>query len=243
MKKGEKVILDEEDILEFDEFNDYEEALAKKPKEIKPEDLEKNFIFTITRGCPVCGSDIKGNDFYRYFCEKCNLLFDRKDVIENEFGKSVREAVRKRVLSSDEKEALARKRKELTGRVFDKFSPKEKEELVEAAETREEPEDVEAEMIPPHEEARPSIDETLSYAAAVEEPAEAEEENEEKEYELETPDKIIASKESTKMHAGTCHFVKKIHPENRIFLGSAEEGEEKGYEMCVCLRRIKARRR
>ena len=60
------------------------------------------------------------------------------------------------------------------------------------------------------------------------------------EYDLEDEKKIIASSQSTKIHKGNCHFVKKIHPENRIYFETAEEGEEKKYEMCVCLRRLKA---
>jgi hypothetical protein len=239
--------LDEEEVLDFKEFEEFEEK-AKKNKTLNLSDIEKGFIFTIEGGCPVCRGEVKGNDFYKYFCEKCNVLFDKKDIIDKEFGRQLEEEdakVTKRKLGEEEKAKLATKRKNLSERVFDKFSPKEKEELRQEAEEREEepaeeapeeePEEVEAEIIPPHpvEEAEEQPEET-SDEPEEEKPAE---------YALEDPDKTIASEQSNKMHAGNCHFVKKINPDNRIHFDSIEEGEQKGYEMCVCLRRKKAKQR
>jgi len=237
----EDIELEDGDIIEFDEFN------PKKKKDVKQGDIEKNFIFTISNGCPLCHGEVKGNDFYRYFCENCNVLFDKKDIMEKEFGKNLEEAVvRKRTLTDDDKSTLAVKRKELSGRIFDKFSPKEREELKKEAEEIEEkieePEEVEAEMIPPHpEEAEKEVEEEVQESAS--EPEEVEEKPRDAEYTLESSDVIIASGQSTKMHAGDCHFVRKIHPDNRIHLDSIDAGKEKGYEMCVCLRRRKARQR
>ncbi|MBT7902540.1 hypothetical protein HN587_01665 [Candidatus Woesearchaeota archaeon] len=59
------------------------------------------------------------------------------------------------------------------------------------------------------------------------------------EYSLEAKEKIIASKEANKIHSGTCHFVAKIQPENRLYFPTIKEGESKGYKLCVCLRRLK----
>ncbi|RME77733.1 hypothetical protein D6774_03485 [Candidatus Woesearchaeota archaeon] len=56
-------------------------------------------------------------------------------------------------------------------------------------------------------------------------------------YELEDESVLVASDKSDKMHHGKCHFLKKIHKENRVYLESIDEGKEKGYKLCVCLRR------
>jgi ubiquinol-cytochrome c reductase subunit 6 len=245
---------DDEEIIDFKEFEEFEEK-AKREKGARLEDIEKNFIFHVPRGCPICGGDVKGNDHYRYFCEQCNVLFDKKDILEKEFGKSVAEVgkVRKTRLSDDERAELERKRKELKERVFKTFTQQEKRELVEEAEGRKE-----EELPEPEPEPEPEADDTTAGEETAEEtPADTEEEQEPEaepelgegpepgkgEYGLESADKVIASKESTKMHSGACHFVKKIHPQNRIYLGSTEQGEEQGYEMCVCLRRMKAKQR
>jgi hypothetical protein len=96
---------------------------------------------------------------------------------------------------------------------------------------------------PPAAEEEPEPEKEPEEENAPEEEPAAEPEPEKEDYELEDEGKIIASKESTKMHTGQCHFVKKIHPHNRIYFETTEQGEEQGYEMCVCLRRMKARQR
>ncbi|MBW2972514.1 hypothetical protein KY359_05755 [Candidatus Woesearchaeota archaeon] len=254
--------LEESEVIDFSEFEDFEEELKKK-KDLKPEDIERTFIFHVENGCPICGGDVKGNDYYRYFCEKCNVLFDKKDILEKEFGKSVADSakigpVRKTCLSEDERNELDRKRKELKDRIYRTFSEEQKEELKEEAGERAEEEAVESEekeeevLETDEPEEIEEVIEELPEEPGYEEPepeeeAEPEDEPEpvpeKEEYELETPDRIIASNQSTKMHKGDCHFVKKINPENRIYLNSVEEGEERGYEMCVCLRRLKAMQR
>jgi hypothetical protein len=240
----------EDEELEFKEFEEFEEELEKQ-KGLGPEEIEKNFIFSIERGCPICGSDVKGNDFYKYFCETCNILFDKKDILTKEFGKTLGEAhITKRRLTAEEKAALEKRRKELKERVFKTFSEKEKEELIEQAAERKTREEAAAEeevletQEPEGVEGAAEVtEETPEEQAEPEEGAEEEAAPEKEEYELEDESKIIASTQSTKMHTGQCHFVKKIHPQNRIYLGSVEEGKERGYEMCVCLRRMRARAR
>jgi hypothetical protein len=49
--------------------------------------------------------------------------------------------------------------------------------------------------------------------------------------------KIVASSKSNKMHISTCHFLKKIQKENWIHLDSLQDGIDKEYEPCVCIRR------
>jgi hypothetical protein len=250
----------DDELIDFKEFEEFEEEL-KKQKETKPEDLAKNFVFELPNGCPICGGDVKGNDYYRYFCDHCNVLFDKKDILEKEFGKSIADAskkpIRKTVLNAEERAELEKKRKDLKDRVYKEFSEEQKQELVEETEEEkeeepeeeaepepEEPEEVEEpeeeEPEPEPEEPEPEEPEDFEEDEPEEEPAP---EPEKIEYELEEPDRIIASSQSDKMHAGNCHFVKKINPENRIYLDSIEQGEEQGYEMCVCLRRLKAMQR
>ena len=252
-KKEEEELADiesEEDELDFKEFEEFEEELDKK-KGIDAAEIEKNFIFSIEKGCPICGSDVKGNDFYKYFCESCNILFDKKDILTKEFGKTLSQAhITKKRLTEEEKAALQGRRKELKERVFKAFSEEQKKELIEQAEETKVEEEVAAEEEVLETQEPEGVEEIVDEKPAEQaEPAEegpVEEEQpmpEKEEYELEDEGKIIASKESTKMHTGQCHFVKKIHPHNRIYLASVDEGKERGYEMCVCLRRLKARSR
>jgi len=269
-KELEELGLNEDEIIDFADFKDLDENDIEEG-DTGPTEFEKHFIFQISDGCPICGSDVKGNDHFRYLCEECNLLFDRKDIIDSEFGRRVG-GVRKTRLTEEEREELEKRRRELKDRVFREFSEKERQELREEAGEKEEqePEEVEAEAIPPYEgegvdeegpaeETEPKgIDEVIDEVPdeeAVEgedeepeETAEGPDEEEDdrqrrEEYELESPDRIIASNGSTKMHKGDCHFVKKIHPKNRIYLDSVEQGEDQGYEMCVCLRRLRAMQR
>lgn len=38
-------------------------------------------IETVEQGCPICHSDVKGNDTYLYFCKKCNVLYRKEDLV------------------------------------------------------------------------------------------------------------------------------------------------------------------
>ena len=95
--------------------------------------------------CALCGSDVIGNEQYKYFCKKCNVLFQRKHL------------------------------------------KKKKEDKNEVAV-------------------------------------------------LKKTESIVASAKSNKMHVASCHFLKKI--QEMIHLDSVEQGKQKGYESCVCLRRL-----
>ncbi|MFH1505429.1 MAG: hypothetical protein ABIE94_00355 [archaeon] len=35
---------------------------------------------TVKKGCPACGGDVVGNDEFRFFCKKCNMLFKERDL-------------------------------------------------------------------------------------------------------------------------------------------------------------------
>jgi len=324
MKDNDDLEFDDDDIIDFEEFEVYEKDAKKK--EVDAADIEKHLIFQVDNGCPICGADVKGNEHYRFFCEHCNVLFDKKDIIEQEFGGSIADQskgkVRKMRLSEEESESLSEKRKALKDRIFKTFSEDQKQELLEEAEVeKEEAEEEPVEETPlddniyedaddeePAEESDPVADRAASLEAELglinqddeetepsvsqdqvltpndqspEEDNEGEEDNEtdddegeeepdddqspdeddedleeddseddtddEKpeviEYDLDDPDKIVASSQSTKMHKGNCHFVKKINPDNRIYVESIEDGEEDGYELCVCLRRLVAKKR
>jgi len=38
-------------------------------------------VETVKNSCPICHSDVKGNDIYLYFCQKCNILFKREELM------------------------------------------------------------------------------------------------------------------------------------------------------------------
>ncbi len=37
---------------------------------------------TINSGCPICGHDVRGDGNFKFFCEKCNVLFNKGDLAE-----------------------------------------------------------------------------------------------------------------------------------------------------------------
>lgn len=39
-------------------------------------------IFTIEKGCLVCGGDVKGNKRAQYYCKKCNMLFSHDSIVQ-----------------------------------------------------------------------------------------------------------------------------------------------------------------
>ncbi|MFH1063915.1 MAG: hypothetical protein V1729_02445 [Candidatus Woesearchaeota archaeon] len=317
MKKKEgPTIIEESDIIDFNALEDD----IKEGKDIDPEEIERNFILIIPQGCPICGEDVKGNDHYLYFCKNCNVLFERKDIMDKEFGRKPLSRIR---LNNRQREELQRKRDELKERIHKAFSGQEvtvtgapqeipdqeddigkteddmKEDSLEqqgdAAEHDEEQDDqetdiekdtqenvaeeIEAEIVSPGDRRMPSLDDLAGAISghrlhdvgpevteedtdsedtkgSADEDDEMQEEDakqqedmstddiaDKEEYEVESADKIIASNQSTKMHKGDCHFVRKIHPENRIYLDSITHGEDSGYELCVCLRRLKAMKR
>ncbi|HII71295.1 TPA: hypothetical protein HA265_00905 [Candidatus Woesearchaeota archaeon] len=250
---------DEDMVLDLDEFDELEEEDAKK-KELTIEEYEKNFIFHIERGCPICRSDVKGNDHYRYFCSNCNILFEKHDIMEKDFGKHSDEGekVHLRVvpLTEEQKAELQDRKKALMEKIKSAFGDEESEEkqpvsapaaIPAPGEGWAGPAVVEAEFEEVQKDEEDIEPETEDVEEPVPEPEETpdrpEETAAEPEYELEDESKVIASKESNRIHKGTCHFIRKINPENRIYFESIGKGEEKGYELCVCLRRLIAQKK
>jgi len=41
----------------------------------------ENDIETLQNACPICHSDVKGNDIFLYFCKNCNILFRKEDLV------------------------------------------------------------------------------------------------------------------------------------------------------------------
>jgi hypothetical protein len=37
-------------------------------------------IERIINGCPICGSDVKGDQQHKYYCSYCNMLFRKKQL-------------------------------------------------------------------------------------------------------------------------------------------------------------------
>ena len=42
--------------------------------------FKKSKLFVVPHGCPLCGSDVVGNEEVGYYCKHCNLLFEFKDL-------------------------------------------------------------------------------------------------------------------------------------------------------------------
>ena len=45
---------------------------------------EPEKIITIPQGCPICNSEVKGNEISGYYCKKCNVTFTQKDLENTE---------------------------------------------------------------------------------------------------------------------------------------------------------------
>jgi len=55
---------------------------------------------SLERTCPLCGNEVKGNRKTRYYCKRCNLLFDEKETI-------LREKEREKSAPAEKKEEIA----------------------------------------------------------------------------------------------------------------------------------------
>ncbi|MFC1723079.1 hypothetical protein ACFL0V_02990 [Nanoarchaeota archaeon] len=270
--KQPKLNLSEDLIIDLDDFEDLEEDEATK-KKMTLEEYEKHFIFQIERGCPICRSDVRGNDHFKYFCKTCNILFDKHEIVKKDFGKHGDEKVKLRVipLTDEQKATLQNKKQAMIERIQKAFGeeveePPEETEPIEEEPEENEPEEPEIESEEQEPKTPTGIDSSMLDAISAlgkpkieeaefeevepketepeeTEPEETEPDKPEETYEVEEESKIIASKESDKLHKGDCHFIKKIHPENRIYFDSLKLGEKEGYEPCVCLRRLIAKQK
>jgi hypothetical protein len=41
----------------------------------------ENDVETIKNACPICHSDVKGSDVYLYYCQKCNVLYNKDELV------------------------------------------------------------------------------------------------------------------------------------------------------------------
>ncbi|MEM4637803.1 MAG: hypothetical protein QXK76_02125 [Candidatus Woesearchaeota archaeon] len=44
------------------------------------EDIDYSKVQIIEKSCPICKSDVKGNDIYLFYCKKCNILFKKEEL-------------------------------------------------------------------------------------------------------------------------------------------------------------------
>ena len=42
---------------------------------------DETTIETFEHACPICHSDVKGDETYLYFCKQCNILFRKEDLV------------------------------------------------------------------------------------------------------------------------------------------------------------------
>ena len=45
------------------------------------EGFESSNLETLKNACPICHSDVKGNDEFLYYCQKCNILYRKVDLV------------------------------------------------------------------------------------------------------------------------------------------------------------------
>lgn len=199
-------------------------------------------MYLVKKGCPLCKGDLRGNDEFKFFCKKCNILFDKKDIrkpksqelaekpLVDKEAEKLRKMLEKAKREEEkiEKELQRAKREVSEGEIEEEKT--EVEKIVEAAlEDTEEPCDEEDGEEPEKEEPKEEVEEEPEEDAEVRE--------------MEEKGKIIVSEKSDKMHIPTCHFLRKIKRENWAVLDSIEEAEKQGYEKCVCVRRKLAKER
>ena len=44
---------------------------------------------TLEKACPLCSGDVKGNNHDRYYCKKCDVLFDYHHLLRPEAGEGL----------------------------------------------------------------------------------------------------------------------------------------------------------
>jgi len=59
-------------------------------------------VETVQYGCPICHSDVKGNDVILFYCKTCNILFRRDDLVLDK--KVVDNLLRQKVAEKFEKD-------------------------------------------------------------------------------------------------------------------------------------------
>ncbi len=59
-------------------------------------------VDTILNGCPICHSDVKGNETYSYFCQHCSVLFRKEDLIIDK--KVVEQLLKETIIKKFEKD-------------------------------------------------------------------------------------------------------------------------------------------
>jgi len=59
-------------------------------------------VETIKNGCPICHSDVKGNDEYLYFCANCSILYRKSDLVLDK--KVVEDLVKVKIAEKFEKD-------------------------------------------------------------------------------------------------------------------------------------------
>lgn len=52
-------------------------------------------VKTIENACPLCGSDVKGNDEVLFLCRRCQVLFKRKDLAMHQKKKEPEQIAKK----------------------------------------------------------------------------------------------------------------------------------------------------
>lgn len=46
-------------------------------------------VKTMEKACPLCGGDVLGTDFLKYYCKRCNILFEKSMLAQQEEEKPV----------------------------------------------------------------------------------------------------------------------------------------------------------
>lgn len=80
--------------------------MARYREEAEREAAEKiisSSIETVKGACPICRSDVKGDDIYMFYCKKCNILFKRDELLL-ESQEHVNAVLRQRVAKHYEKD-------------------------------------------------------------------------------------------------------------------------------------------
>ena len=85
-----------------------EERALGKDKEV----LQEMKTYKVESGCPICHSDVIGNERYRYFCKKCNMLFSfrhldkRRHKVETKQAPHIQEKTEPPMIYAEETEPV-----------------------------------------------------------------------------------------------------------------------------------------
>ena len=178
----------------------------------------KKLAEKIPQGCPICGGYVKGNDQYRFFCKRCNLLFRRDELTQQHYEKPKKPTKDKDWVEIPEPQPISELSEEELKKKFIVSLKSNKYHWINC----------------PY--IKKILRENLFYFNT-------EKEAKQKDYEpcvcmktgLDTKHKFVRSSEGEEYHKTNCPYARFIKKDNRIYFDDESEAKKLKLKICACL--------